>query len=208
MKTIVFRQAVITAGVLLGVAVLRVLPAQAASMGFYSVDKNSNELVSIEADTGTVSVIGRLGVDVNDIDLTILDGKLYGLNSNFPAQQVTLLDINPETGAATSLGTLLRGTDRVTHAEGLAAKNGKLFVGFTTASNDVFSYRLGELLLDGTVVNDLDLGVDRLGATVDLDGLASNASGLLFNSDAVTATGTMFLNPPNCWVRIPLRVLV
>ena len=174
-------------GSVLGAAVLSVSPSQAASLGFYSVDRDTDELVSIDASTGAVNVIGSLGVDVNDIDLTLLDGTLYGVSTRFP-QQTALLQIDTTTGMSTFLGNLLRGGNPIRHAEGLTSKDGKLFAGFSTSPRGNPSSYLGELQLDGTIVNDRNLGFN-----IDQDGLGASPSGVLFSSDGVPGINTTFL---------------
>ena len=182
-------QKFLVVGSVFGAAVLSFSPSQAASLGFYSVDIDTDELVSIDVSTGAVRVIGGLGIDLNSIDLVILNGKLYGVNNNFSPQEATLLQIDTNTGIASSLGTLLRGTDQVALVESVAARDGKLFVGFTTTPRSPFSNRLGELQLDGTIVND-----EYLGLRADLDGLGASPSGVLFSTDGVPSIRTTFIS--------------
>jgi hypothetical protein len=80
---------------------------------FYAVDTNADQLVTIDAVTGNVRDIGSLGVyDATSIDLAILNGHLYALNTNWP-DGADLLEIDRETGEATVLGALTHGEFQV-----------------------------------------------------------------------------------------------
>jgi hypothetical protein len=143
----------------------------------YSIDRVSNDLVQIDSANGQVTVVGNLGLDAVDVDLATLNGHLYAVNTLFTSQRADLLEIDPLTGAATLLGSLSRGADTVTHAEGLTSANGKLYASFTVLANSPLSTQLGELALTGAISNDVNIGVD-------LDGLGADSSGQIYNLDS------------------------
>jgi hypothetical protein len=129
---------------------------------FFSVDITSDELVRIESTTGAVSVVGALGTDATDIDLTrTADGRLWGINSNF-GSQVDLLEISTSTGAV--LSTTQVNLPGIQNAEGLGHSGNQLVIGHsvnTSASNFI-----SELATDGTISNSVQtaIDIDALGA--------------------------------------------
>ena len=74
---------------------------------FFSVDADTDQLVTIDPVTGVVTNIGPIGHDMNDTDLTFLNGKLYAVTPNSPnastATQWDLVELNPFTGLADSI---------------------------------------------------------------------------------------------------------
>jgi hypothetical protein len=152
----------------------------------YSVDTSTSELVTIDVSNGQVAVVGGLGRTVEDIDLAVLNGRLYGVSTFFGQQRAELLEINTSTGVATYLGDLFRGGDRVTSSEGLTSAGGRLLVGFTVNPNDFSSRRLGELSLSGTITGDVD-------TLTDIDALATDSSGRLYSIDGVPPATSNFL---------------
>ena len=153
----------------------------------YSVDLNTDELVSVESSNGQVSVVGSLGRDAKNISLAFLGGQLFGLDSDFVSQRAELIEIDPFTGAASLLGTVFSGVDQVTLAEGMTSRSGVLQASFTTTPNDPRSDSLGELSLSGQLTNSTFLGLD-------MDGLATDASGQIFaiDGDPTPNTNSLF----------------
>ena len=151
----------------------------------YSVNVDSDQLVTIDTETGEVKVVGSIGFDTDSMDLATVDGELYGITSEFNVRS-DLFRIDTNSGQASFLGQLFRGTTPVVNAEGLAARNGALQVGFTTVVDDFFSTNLGVLNLDGTIESDFDTGVD-------MDQLGNNSAGDLFAIDGVPADNSVRL---------------
>jgi len=141
---------------------LGVAPARAGLL--YSIDKNSDDLVTIDSTTGHVQVVGSLGsgFDAIDVDLAMHAGKLYGVIRT--TEDAALWEISCGDGSATRLGYLQDEEGPVTHAEGLTSSGGKLLVSFTTDTGDHdVSNNLGELSSTGMITNDEDIGVDMDG---------------------------------------------
>lgn len=146
---------------------------------FYSIDIDTDELVSIDPATGAVTVIGPLGYDAGDIDLTVHDGRLYGLNSLFQ-ERVELLEIDTVTGTAAAPIEVTNGGAAILNAESIASLCGDLVIGFNdpaTAANPAFSNALGTIDSNGTVTSFVTFS-----STVDFDGLSADATGLEFRS--------------------------
>lgn len=160
--------------------ILFVTTSSHATPLLYSVDITDDLLVVLDAASGAVTPIGPLNHDVVDVDLAILNGQLYAINTIFNEQRAELLRIDQEGGAATLLGNLHRENDTVTHAEGLTAAGGSLLVGFTVDINDVLSSRLGNLSLLGGITNDLETGMD-------LDALSIDANDQIYAVDTDTS---------------------
>lgn len=105
-------------------ASLTLVSTSMAGPHFLSVDSSTDELVRIDRATGAVTVIGALGFDSTNIDLTLLDG--VETTSNVRAE---LYRIDGTTGMATKLGgDLTVGGSPVLNAEGLTHRNGLLDV--------------------------------------------------------------------------------
>ena len=85
---------------------LFILPIQAANL-FYTIDTGINHLLKVNADTGAVTDVGALGVDVAGVELAMIGNRLFGLDthpntSNQSAGFVDLLEISTQTGAVVS----------------------------------------------------------------------------------------------------------
>lgn len=131
---------------------------------FFSVDIASDELVRIESTTGAVSVVGALGTDAIDIDLTrTADGRLWGLNSNF-GSRVDLLEISTSTGAV--LSTTQVNLSGIQNAEGLGHSGNQLTIGHSV--NSSASNFFSELATDGTISNSIQ-------TSVDIDGMSAGS---------------------------------
>lgn len=150
----------------------------------FSIDATTDQLVTIDPLTGYVTVIGALGRDVVDTDLTFVNHDLYAVSTLFNQQKAELLKINETTGAATFLANLSSGGTPITHAEGLTSKDGKLFVSFTTNGGDTNSRRFGELALTGEISNDTP-------EMSDADGLGTSSSGVFYFIDREAPTNIL-----------------
>lgn len=142
----------------------------------YTVDNVSDELFSIDTDTGQVTSIGITGMGNFDVDLTFLGGQLYGIRNDFTNQEAELVQFDLNTGAVTGLAMLSQNGNAVTNAEGLGSVNGQLVAGFTTGSNDFSSSQLGVLSLTGEISGSQNTGTD-------MDALGGNASDQLYSVD-------------------------
>ncbi|MDX2036951.1 MAG: PEP-CTERM sorting domain-containing protein [Isosphaeraceae bacterium] len=168
------------------VALLLATSFAEAGQRLYSINSATNELVTIDVDNGAVAVVGSLGREVRDIDLAMLDGRLYGLSTDFAARRAELLEIDAFDGSSTLLGNLAVGSTRATHAESLGSTGGRLYAGFTLSPSDTTSGRLGAVSLTGAITGDVAVGTD-------LDGLAADALGRLHGIDSVPP-GTVHLD--------------
>jgi hypothetical protein len=136
------------------------------SYSFFSINSTADELVKINGATGEVSVVGSLGFDAMDIDLTSFGGRLFGLNSNFGVS-VDLVEINPSSGNILWSTPVMRNNIPLASAEGLTNINTQLKIGLDDDA-DTTSDFLTDLALNGSTSNatlfaaDFDgLGVDR-----------------------------------------------
>ena len=134
----------------------------------YSVDVNTDELVQINSVTGAVSVIGSLGMDAHDIDLTLTsNGQLFGLNTALTSG-VDLWTIDRTTGAVDT-------TTKVTgiiFAEGLGHSGNNLNIGYSSGSNYTFSDRFADLSTTGEISNSMSFTVSNTGHLLDFDALS------------------------------------
>ncbi len=150
----------------------------------YSVNVNTDELVQLDSDTGTVVNIGSLGFNALDVDLATVGNRLFALNSDF-LNRVDLHELNPFTGDALSSNQVMLGASAVLNAEGLTQFTGQLKIGYSTAGNAA-SNGLGDLGLDGLITGGLS-------GSFDFDGLGENtASGQLYGLDREPPTRVDF----------------
>lgn len=153
------------------------LAALGRASNFYSIDINTDQLVSIST-TGVVTIVGNLGADAFDPDLTYVNNRLFAINRTDAGS--ALWEINPGTGAIISSTGLTWGATTPTVVEGLAHVGGQLYASFS--SNQSFhSQALGELALNGVLTNVFDYTALDNGA--DMDGLGNDLAGNLFSCD-------------------------
>jgi hypothetical protein len=148
---------------------------------FFSVDNDTDELVRIESTTGVVSVVGALGANFTDIDLTrTADGRLWGVDSIF-GSRVNLHEISTSTGAV--LSTTQVNLSGIQNAEGLGHSGNQLVLGHSTTSSasNVFS----ELATDGTISNSVVTAID-------MDGLSSGSGTVPFYATDAAFFGSWF----------------
>ncbi|MCA9296081.1 MAG: hypothetical protein KC983_06175, partial [Phycisphaerales bacterium] len=156
---------------------------------FYSIDRANDELVIIDTAQGTVHAIGSLGEDVEDVDLSVRDGQLFGLaRESGPNQNNRLLTLSGTSGSVLSSAFI----DDTSSIEGLAADaTGQLVIGYDPAQigDDV----LAELNDDGTVsvlTGALAYDIDGLGISPDNRVYAvQNAFGMSNVSEILPAGG-------------------
>lgn len=144
----------------------------------YSINVDTDELVKIDFPSGNVNVIGSLGLDVTAPNLAFLNNTLFAVDSDYANQKIKLIKINTSSGVATLLGDLSLNGTKITSAEGLAVKNNKLVVAFTTGLNNPHSTILGDISSNGQISATNDIGID-------MDALTNNKSGKLFAIDSL-----------------------
>lgn len=169
----------------LAVTVLGSAASTAAPL--FSVDSATNDLVRIESTTGAVTVVGGLGVNAFNMDLTrTADGRLWGLNSRF-GNRVDLHEINTATGAVISTVQVTLGGNGLVSAEGLAHTGNQLQLSYSP-DGDTFADHIGDLGLGGAVSNGSFV-------TVDIDGM-SIATGTtpFYTVDRDPADGDTFIH--------------
>jgi hypothetical protein len=134
----------------------------------YSVDVNTDELVQIDSLTGAVAVIGSLGMDAQDIDLTLTDsGQLFGLNSVI-GSHVDLWTIDLITGA---VDTTIR-LNGIAGAEGLGHSGNNLKIGYSSGFNLSFSDQFADLSTAGVISNSMSFIASNTGSLLDFDALS------------------------------------
>jgi len=174
------------AGLISSIA-LTLQSAPGLAVSLYSIDKEGNKLVTIDSSTGNVSIVGEVGFDVADVDLTLLNNKLYGTSGVFNGRWA-LYEFNTTTGAASLIANL---SNDISLAEGLTTQNGKLIVGFNT-NRTAFANRVGELSLTGSITNDITLPTIS-GFPSDTDGLTTSPDNKIYISDYRTGSSTNLL---------------
>lgn len=156
---------------LFGTIAITACPSKGMAALFYSVDVQTDSLVTVDSTTGNVNVLGDTGINENDIDLTWFNHRLYGVGA-----ARTLYEFDILTGAASRVADV----DNVRLSEGLAYQNGQLMLGYNQEGN-VFSNKLGELSSTYT------LGSILTGGFSDIDGLATSPTDRLYAVDYISA---------------------
>ena len=147
---------------------------------FYSVNLDTDELVTVNGITGDVRSIGSLGVDFNetdiDVNLAIFNGDLYAVVDFQDIAESHLYRINRSSGQASHLSQLTVFGTPITHSEGVYATETGLRVSWTTGGLST-STDLGNLSIGGEITSTVSTGVD-------MDGLAIDSLGQLYSIDA------------------------
>ncbi len=102
-----------------------------SGLNFYSVDTSSDTLVTIDSTTGTVTTVGAIGHEMQDVDLVYDNGTLYAITSG--TQTFELLTLDPATGAMLSV-VPLRFNQTLKAVKGITAVDGQLYVIFAHAA--------------------------------------------------------------------------
>ena len=148
----------------------------------FSVDVATDELVKINPATGNVSVIGPLGFNAQDVDLTNVNGRLFALNAELDVR-VDLYELNPATASVISSVQVFTDSNfEIQLAEALSHVSGQLKIGFrdSAAPFPARSNAFGDLGFDG-VVSNIQSNVTTY---VDFDGLGVDLStGILYSPD-------------------------
>ena len=90
----------------------------------WSVENQNDELVTIDLGTGSVTVVGSLGFDADNIDLTMVNGRLYGLDIHYPTSQ-TLYEIDTTTGSMLSSVSLTPAAPVIATVNRYACRSGQ-----------------------------------------------------------------------------------
>ena len=134
----------------------------------YSIENQNDELVTIDLGSGVVTVVGSLGFDADNIDLTMVNGHLYGLDIHYPTSQ-TLYEIDTVTGSMVSSVSL---TPTAPDSEALSHEGEQLVMAHYSGVASI----VADLALGGELSNPLTGGND-------IDGLGVNANGDLYALD-------------------------
>jgi hypothetical protein len=169
----------------------------------YSVNVQTDELVTIETSTGVVTTVGPIGYNMQGTDLASLNGLIYGTTQKTPGfnlDGMTLVAIDPVTGAKVSSADMLLGASEV-FSEGLTAANGQLIATFDYLST--VSPRSGVVDPVTGAISDEQLhgpDLDELGTTLDgriiaVDGInfSGNTRQMAFYELGRNPTSTTFL---------------
>lgn len=158
-----------------------------------SVNVNTNQLVRLNPLSGATTTIGTLRsgaqtYDIRNPDLAYLNGFVYALDTDpLGTGRSELLTINPSNAEIISRVTVKNAGADVPLAEGLAALNGQLWIGFRPAVDAYLSNRLGRLGLDGTISGVLNYSTTG----ADFDGLGDMSGGLFSVDGQVVAGGAI-----------------
>ncbi len=165
-----------------------IFPETAQAFKLFSVETDSNSLVSIDSETGQVDVIGTLDFDVNNsINLANIGNQLFAINSQFGVR-VDLFEINPFNASTISSVQVTNGGTPILSAEGFTNFENELLIGFSS-NGDVLSESLGDLAFDGSITN-----VRSTSSLNDFDALGGNETTGVFANDtnAVNNTSNFF----------------
>lgn len=162
------------------------VPVVSFATDFLSIDINSDELVRIDSNTGTVTAIGAIGFNFTAAQLATLGADVYATNS--PAGTlgtVTLVKINPVTGAMISSTTVKNGAVNLSTstADGFTSDGTTLVISYSGSTTfPGFSYVLADLSTAGQVSNIATYSTSR-----DMDNLAALGTSLYAMDGVVTS---------------------
>jgi len=156
------------------------LPAFASGV-LYSVDIDSENLVTVETATGSVQIVGNTGADMHGISLTCAEGVLYG-NNTFVDSHADLVQFDRSDGSILWSNRITVGGASVTLSEALASRGGALIAAFRSGSEPTKSNALGELSLSGELTQVVDYST--FDPTADVDALVARSDGHLLWLDA------------------------
>jgi hypothetical protein len=166
---------------------------------FYSVDLDTDELVTINGSTGQVTTIGSLGTDIKntvDLNLAMYNGDIYAVVTDLDNFGADLFRIDRMSGQATDLGQIFAFGQPASVAEGVYGTENGLRVSFTTSNTQRISSNLGTLGLDGQISNVSNVGddMDALafvgGQLYSVDSQGSNDRVLVFEQEPNNLLGT------------------
>ena len=126
----------------------------ATGQSIYSVDVLSDRLVRVDEQSGTVSPVGALGVDVERADLTTFEGQIYMVTNSDAGSDTRLYRVSANTGAATFLSDIDDDPNgrTVEFGDALASDSTGLILGYDAQVNGLpVSFVYGRLGEDGGV---------------------------------------------------------
>lgn len=163
-----------------------IFPETAQAFKLFSVERDSDNLVSIDSETGQVDVIGTLDFDAGDIDLANIGNRLFAINSSFGVR-VDLFEIDPLNASTLSSVQVNNGITPIRHAEGLTNFQNELLIGFSS-NGDADSESLGDLGFDGNITN-----VRSTSSSNDFDALGGNEmTGVFSINSQANANNNLF----------------
>lgn len=170
------------------------VPGAARAEALYGLTFFDNQLISVDSNTGTGSLIGSLGATVSGYGLAFRGSTLYTFDSNVDA----LRSINLATGMAGSakaigIGDLTGEGDLAFRSDGMGFLSSALAPDFSP-SNELFSFNaeLGTSMLVGNTAVPLD-GMVFVGNTLYAIGQEADAKLYTINQTtaAMTAIGSL-----------------
>ena len=178
---------------LLTVAIVAAILAPTTACGgiLYSVDFLNHDLVTIDSNTGEVTIIGAVDNSLSIGALTSFDDRLIALNLK-PGIRADILEIDPLTGAIITSAQVSTASGNVRLAESITDVNGQIIIGFREPGlfNSSVSNVLGNISLSSGLIADIRTAS---GAGADFDGIASaDGGGTLYNADHDPMYGTYF----------------
>jgi len=123
----------------------------------FSVDRTSGSLVSIDHQTGAVTTIGSIGMNVHIADLAFHDDRLFGFVQTAPGSQAQFVEFDVHTGAALSVTNISLNGSPVIFAESLTHDGNGFVLGFSTGGDIYHSNAFARLSTDGTLSHVTDL---------------------------------------------------
>lgn len=160
----------------------------------YSINTQTNELVTIDSTSGVVTPVGPIGHNVHDVDLAFQNDILFALNNDF-GTRTELLAIDPATGSAFAAIPVRIGSTLITDAaEGLTSINGRLYASFDSTDTQTSPLTSNALALldpvNGFLTQPFNYAI--FDPKADLEGLAYRASdGQLFASRTTGSSGSL-----------------
>ncbi len=148
----------------------------------FSVDTDSNRLVTIDQASGFVSDVGGIGfIMAEKTDLAFHQGKLYAVTESVPLSDYRLLEIDCQTGAMVgSALPITWGGGLVVNVESLTSVGDELIVGFGDLPPlEYIANRLGVIVPStGLIIS----SIDYTSFNADFDALATDRYGQIFSS--------------------------
>ena len=153
----------------------------------YTVNSQTDELVKIDAATGTPTVVGPVGHDMHSTDLEFHHGVLYAITpdtvSRFQATKWFLVTIDHRTGANTSVLEMKAGTQVPTLADGIVSIGNTLFAAVDFL--DLTASAIADLdPTTGQLTNIIDYE-SVTGVNHDFDGLGVTDTGQMIVVDSI-----------------------
>lgn len=166
----------------------------------FSVDVQGDQLVKVNSVTGTVSVVGPLGIDVSGVDLATIGNAVYMLGINNDVEtSPKLYQLDLVTGSAIFLADVntpnVGGSSPSLYGEALTFLDGNLVVSFkgVDSTNPYTSNALANLDLDGSIsaISQYSSGIDFDWLTVDKTNNQLIGGDAVIGNAAINALGPL-----------------